>query len=336
MTFRNKRSRLRSVNPRTILWQALVTAALLATVIAFADPATGAWLAGSGLVMAVALNLTYARALGRRGRSVRRMDGDRRVARHVAVGLALPLLIGIGLAIASHDPVATVWDFSSREVAAVVVSGAVLFVVILVSSLIDWYYIRPRIDAVVTEPPCRAKATAKGSWKRVTRRWYLHRGIATLAYIGFALTVAIVVMLMLVREHPAAAGVVGGVSGIAGLLLIFAGSYRSALPTVAQWVLSPAFVVGDDLTYEAHRWEGRGYVLHVSVPVVKLVPLDEAGTPTGASYRQPKTPDLESADLETRPTRACEGKCALLNPECLEEETEAKERRDRVSRWLIL
>ena len=46
---------------------------------------------------------------------------------------------------------------------------------------------------------------------------------------SFAVTVAVIVMIMLVREHPKAAAVVGGVSGIAGLLLIFAGSYRSAL-----------------------------------------------------------------------------------------------------------
>jgi hypothetical protein len=126
-------------------------------------------------------------------------------------------------------------------------------------------------------------------------------------------------MLMLVREHPAAAGVIGGVGGIAGLLLIFAGNYRAQLPTVAQFVLSPAYCLGDDLTYEAGKWEGRGFVLHVAVPVTKLVPLDEKGQPGATPYVERKNSDLNEADLTSRHTTACASTCAHLNPQCVAE-----------------
>lgn len=308
----------------------------LCAVIAFGEPLAAVCLGVIGLAAATALNAMYARALGRRGRSARRITGDHRVALHVSYGLGLPLVAAIVAAILSYRPHEAALGFTHGEFAALFVTAGVLMVGILVSSLIDWYYIRPRLDGLVWPPPCRADANAKAQWKRVTRRWYLHRGLATLAYIAFAITVAIIIMIMLVREHPAAAAVIGGVSGIAGLLLIFAGSYRSALPTIARWVLSPTFVLGDDLEYEGYGGKKRGYVLHVAVPVVKLVPLNDHGKPTGVPFIEVKTQNLDQAELSSKPTIACASKCARLNPECFEEHLQAKRRRDHKRRILIL
>jgi hypothetical protein len=324
------------MNPRTVLWQSVATAALLSAMIVFADPLAAAWIAAIGVLAAVSLNASYARALDDRGRSRRRMVGDRWVARHIALGLIAPLLAAVAALVAGHDPRARIWGFTHNETAALLIIGASLLVIVLGSSLIDWYYIRPRIDGVVGAPPCRAEDSENGKWKRVTRRWYLHRGIATLAYMAFAIGVAVVVMIMLVREHPAAAAVVGGISGIAGLLLIFAGSYRSELPTVAKWVLSPAFALGADLTYEGYGGMKRGYVLHVAVPVVKLVPLDDHGRPTGVPFVERNNSRLAEADLLPRRTVACEKRCAGLNPECMDEDTHEKRRYDRKKHLLIL
>ncbi len=324
------------MNPRTMLWQALASVALLGVMIALGDPLATVWLAGIGLCTAVALNASYARALGKLGRSARRIVGDHRVALHVGYGFAVPFAAGVAAAGLGYHPHAALWGFTHTEFAALLIAAGALIVAVFTSSLIDWYYVRPRIDGLVWAPPCRASASEKGPWKRVTRRWYLHRGLATLAYIAFAVTVAVIVMIMLVREHPKAAAVVGGVSGIAGLLLIFAGSYRSALPTIARWVLSPTFVLGDDLEYEGYGGKKRGYVLHVAVPVVKLVPLDEAGNPQGIPFVEVKTRRIDEADLSPKPTSACANGCARLNPECLKEHTHAKRRRDKKSRILIV
>jgi len=324
------------VNPRTVFWQSLVTAGLLGAVVVFANPAVVVWLAGAALALAAALNATYAHDLGCKGRSSRRIQGDHLIAQHIAIGLLLPLLGATAAVLGRDRPEAQMWDFSHAETAALLIAPAVLFVIVFLSSLVDWYYIRPRIDAVIGPPPCRASADEKAPWKRVTRRWYLHRGIATLAYIAFALVVALVIMLMLVRRHPAAAAVVGGVSGIAGIILILAGSYRSEIPSVAKCVLQPTFVLGDDLTYDGYGGRRRGYVLHVSVPGVKLVPLDTRGRRTDVPFVERKNSALADADLIARPTSACKKRCAVLNPECLEEPTPSKKRHDATRHWLAL
>lgn len=317
------------MNPGTILWQASVTALLLIVATLFADPATVMWMACAMLSLTLALNAAYAHALGRQGRTRRRMIGDRQVALYAASGLVLPLLAALVALITDHDPHTSAWAFTSEEISALLFAAAALFAVVLASSLIDWYYVRPRIDGVVGEPPCRSADW--GARKRLTRRWYLHRGLATLAFFGFVVVVALVVMLMLVREHPTAAGVVGGVGGLASLLLIFSSTYRVEIPIVAKWVLSPAFALGDDLSYEAHKWRGRGYVLHVAVPVVKLVPLDEQGQRTQVPFVERKNSDLAAADLESRQTVACSKDCVKLNRECVADEPRVDRRQRRLA-----
>jgi hypothetical protein len=324
------------MNPRTILWQSLATGAILAMMIAFASPGLAIWVSAIALTLAIALNAGYAHALGNLGRSLRRIQGDHLVATYVGVALAAPLIAAVLAQVAGVRPVIAFWGFRHLEIEALLTACGALFAVVLVSSLIDWYYIRPRIDGVVCEPPCLASKDHKGIWKRVTRRWYIHRGLATFAYILFAIAVAVIVLLMLIREDHTAAELIGGISGIAGLLLIFAGSYRSELPTAAKWALSPGFYLGDDLTYEGAQRTKRGYVLHVAIPVVKLVPLNKRGHPSGASFLEMRNHVLAEGELSTRPTTACKEACVGLNPECLRRDSPANERRDFRRQLLIL
>jgi hypothetical protein len=321
------RCNLARVNPRTVRWQAGVSFLLLCLTAGVVGPRPVFWLAGLALLFVLSFNVRYSWELGKRGRSERRMTGDRWVARFLAAGLLLPLLIALLLFGVGYNPEVRVWDFTVNETASLVIGVAVLFVLIICSSVVDWYYVRPRIDGVLREPPCRSSGSA--DWKITTRWWYVHRGVATLAYFGFALLVSFVVMIMLVREHPAAAGVIGGVGGIISLLLIFAGNYRAQFPSVGQFILSPAFCLGDDLTYENSRGrDGRGFVLHVAIPVVKLVPLDNCGLPTtGTPFVERKNSDLGEADLDARPTIACAGTCARLNPECVTRHQRLDQRR---------
>lgn len=305
----------RSVNPRTILWQVIVSAVLLMGVAVVASPKSAFGAAGFSLITALALNASYARALGARGRPKRRITGDRWVGRHIAIMCAPPLALASLLLAHGYRSTVTIWDFNRGETSALLMAPAILFVLIVVSSLIDWYYVRPRIDGLICSPPCSSSGAP--IWKRATRRWLLHRGLATVAYIGFALAIALVLAIMLFREHPAAASVIGGVSGIASLLLIFAGDYRAQLPTITKWVLAPAFYLGDDLSFDGNRRTGRGFVLHTSVPVTKLVPLDETGAKTDVPFIEVKNSDLADAQLASKPTRSCADGCARLNPECV-------------------
>jgi hypothetical protein len=319
------------VNPRTIRWQAGVVFGLLLLTALVVGPRPVFWIAGVAFLWVLTLDLRYAYELADRGRPERRIYGDRWVARFLASGLLAPLLIAVALFAFGYNPQVHVWDFTVNETSSILISAAVLFALIICSSAVDWYFVRPRIDGVTREPPCRSSGST--TWKSPTRWWYVHRAAATLAYFGFALAVALVVMVMLVREHPAAAGVLGGVGSIASLLLIFAANYRAQLPSVGEFILSPAFCLGDDLTYKAGKWEGRGYVLHVAVPVVKLVPLgDEDGLPTGTSFVERKNSDLNEAELESRSMTLCDQGCAHLNPECVF----ALKRHDRRRRRIVL
>jgi hypothetical protein len=318
------------MNPRTIQWQAIVTGASLIALALLSSPGAALGLAGAALALALFLNASYAYALGDRGRPERRVQGDRRVVGYLVVAFAVPLLAAAVLLALGEGGSLAAWRFTEAETAALLITLVTLFDLILLSSLVDWYYIRPRIDGVVWEPPCRSSGQPR--WKRVTRRWYLHRGLATVAYIAFALVVALIIMLMLVRESPAAAGVIGGVSGIAGLLLIFLGDHRTELSTVATFVQSPAFSLGDDLTYDTFKRPGRGFVLHVAVPVTKLVPLDEHGRRTDRAFVERKNSDLAEADLDAQVTVTCQEGCVLLNPECVRREIRIDARRFRRGR----
>lgn len=319
------------MNPRTIQWQSAVTGVLLILLAVIADPRIAGWMALAAILAALYLNATYAYALGERGRPDRRRHGDRLIAAYSGVALVLPLGVACAFRVTGHDPAPAIWWFTSGEVTALLTGLAMMFAIIFLSSLVDWYYIRPRIDGVVWDPPCRS--SREDRWKRVTRRWYLHRGIASLSYSAYALLVSLIIMLMLVRRDEDVAGIIGGVSGIATVLLIVVGDHWAQVRSVARFILSPAFYLGDDLSYDGYRRRGRGFVLHVSVPLVKLVPLDNVGLPTtDIEFVERKNSELEDGELNSQEACACDGGCTKLNEECAADEP----RLDRRARWLVL
>jgi hypothetical protein len=67
-----------------------------------------------------------------------------------------------------------------------------------------------------------------------------------------------------------------------------------------------------------------------------LVPLDHNGRPTDGPFIEPKNSQLAEAELEAKPTRAYQRKCAELNPECLRHPGQANKRVDRRRRLLVL
>jgi hypothetical protein len=141
------------MNPRTIRWQALVLAPLLMAVALLVAPISALAIAVAAFMAALALNAGYAQALGDLGRPTRRMKGDLWVARFIGIALALPAVASAVLLLADHNADERLWEFDLTQTAVLVISPAVLFTLMLLSSLVDWYYIRPRIDGVVWAPP---------------------------------------------------------------------------------------------------------------------------------------------------------------------------------------
>jgi hypothetical protein len=274
------------MNPGTVLGQSIAAGIALSALALLGEPVFAAGVAGAVLAWALFLNAAYAKRLGTRGRTKRRRRGDSAIARQLALSGSLPLLVALGLLALSWDGAGAAGPFSAAEIQGLVAVLAVMLAFWLASSHVDWYYIRPRIDGVITEPPCRTSRTTR--WKGVTRNWYIHRAIASLVTMGTVVGVALITTLMLDREWPGGLSALGGFAAIVSVgLWLMRDEIRAAGPTIAA-IRTPRYWVGDDLYYETDMWRRRGYVLHVAIPQTKLVPLDRE---TGA--RIPKRTFVE-------------------------------------------
>jgi hypothetical protein len=139
--------------------------------------------AGVGLfvsVVAASLDAGYVasrrkeRVLGHR----RRLD---RIVRRQWLAVAT-LSTGIAVGVSELDQAPL--DPTDPFVRAVVVAVVVCSVAIYISSLIDWYWLLPRISGLVGPAPCERVGTDR--FAGITRLWLLHRAAAALV-VTFAL-----------------------------------------------------------------------------------------------------------------------------------------------------
>lgn len=306
------------MNPGTVLGQS-ISICISASALAILDlPAATLMICLAGLAWALLLNHLYARVLGDRPRTTRRSEGDRAIARQLAVSYVVPSLIAAGLIITGEGLRPTVGVITTADIQVFLTVISLTLLSWLASSHMDWYYIRPRIDGVVVPPPCQTSRDTM--WKGVTRKWYLHRAIASVVTGGAVIAVALVVATTLGEQWPKALAEVGGFAAIFALGAFFLrGEWQNLSPTI-QGIREPLYWLGDDLRYETDKWKVRGFVLHVSIPLTKLVPLDLA---TGAPKKK-AAPVTESASLlaevrlQSTPFVGCNSaaECKALNPEC--------------------
>lgn len=109
---------------------------------------------------------------------IERADLDRLMA-HVAalVILAGPcgIAVGIGLGVENSADASVVAGFTS----AVLIAGGIYW-----SSLVDWYWVLPRISGLMGHRACRGRPDSGGaavSWEGVTRWWLVHRIASAIA-----------------------------------------------------------------------------------------------------------------------------------------------------------
>jgi hypothetical protein len=90
---------------------------------------------------------------------------------------------------------------------------AVTGVVILLSSLVDWFIILPRMSGLLGIRPCRDPDSdfprRPETWREVTRWWYIHRIIAAVV-LRFGLSLAITLALTRYIAVPHGAALVAG------------------------------------------------------------------------------------------------------------------------------
>jgi hypothetical protein len=307
------------MNPGTVLGQSIAACVVLSALAALGRPTLALVLASAGLGWAAVLNRAYAIALGRQGRTPRRRKGDRAIARQLSVSYGIPIGIAFLMLLTGWDGRRDIGPIAGAEVQGLLSATGAMLVIWLASSHVDWYYIRPRIDGVVVDPPCMTSRDTR--WKGVTRKWYIHRAIASVLTMVWAVAAGVIITVMLNREWASGIGAAGGFAAVAGVILFFLRPELRSAAATHHGVRSPRWWVGDDLYYATDAWQCRGFVLHVAVPVTKLVPLD-ADTGALTDDLEPYEEDasrLDQARLRPRPFTGCRqaGTCQKLNRECV-------------------
>ncbi len=112
---------------------------------------------------------------------------------------------------------------------------------ILLSSLVDWYVILPRVSGLLGIRPCREPdrdhPRFPRTWRETTRWWYIHR-IAAALILRFGLSYAVVITAAHHTAVPYGASLVGG-AAVGGLA-----AYIAAVPRAVWQAGHPSLILG--------------------------------------------------------------------------------------------
>lgn len=249
---------------------------LSAGLLAFARaPLLAAIYGGIALVSWLLFSLPYKRRLSKQKRSAR--EDDRLVDAQAA---AIVLVVGASCLIALKAP-ARLWNFDELTVGVAAVTAG--WLVAYVSCFVDWYYVLPRRDGVIREPPCRSSGDP--AWTTVTRVWYLHRAIAAVL-CALAAVVAAIAFGLAALSHldwgndPAkvASLLVAGAGAGLGVARIFYGGLGSVGDVFTSCCFgAPDIAIGDHL--RGGQGFVNGFVREVALEGVTVVRLERNHQP---------------------------------------------------------
>ncbi len=255
------------------------------------------------LVWWLYLDVRYALALGNKERSRRRAGRDHIVTAQIAA------LCGVGLASGLAGRYAGIRLTQSPAWYLFEIAAAAVFLVMFLSSLIDWYYIRPRLDGVVCEPPCRT--SMHHGWRRVTRVWFIHRAVAlglwcfaAAAALTFFVT-AIIVTAGIGTIDESITVAITLFAAVIALIGYFVVGYRQAFTFAFMPV---TYKIGDEL-YKGE--EVVGYLRDVSAQGVVIVSRDDESSPW--TIRRMPLEELNKSGFIARTFIGCQNGCCGVN-----------------------
>ncbi len=265
-----------------------------------------------------------------------------RVVAGDAIAALVPSLI-VSTAFLVHPLHPTAWLQVTRSALVALGLGATA---IYGSSLVDWYLILPRISGQLGHRPCRAgdedeRFRFPETWREVTRWWYIHRVVATVAF-RFTLSASIAFVLV-------------GISGLevvgkagAGIVMLTFGAYAitaivrgTALAKEVGQSGHVKGIVGQTVTVERRRtrrrrfplWgtlppliiPGRHYVVDVALESVQLAaaaPREVAELPSPLRFERdvnsvPLT-DVDAIRQADEKFVGCRDRCSGINWYCIE------------------
>ncbi|MBK5233108.1 MAG: hypothetical protein JJE13_09035 [Thermoleophilia bacterium] len=192
--------------------------------------------------------------------------------------------------------------------------GTVAIVAIFISSLVDWFWILPRVGGIVRKAPCEESGGQK--WARVTGVWFFHRAIATLIATGSVTFF----MLFMARDAEGDAQIAWFLAAtVTGAVTIW---FQSDALKALLLSLNPPVMLGDLL-----RWHGDDVVVvDVSLQGAKFKvlpspadPDEGTGYPTG--FEDKSDGRLTFSDFSyVKPASdvvpPCRDKCCSINYYC--------------------
>ncbi|MDQ3742738.1 MAG: hypothetical protein M3320_03555 [Actinomycetota bacterium] len=226
----------------------------------------------------------------------------------------------------------TVGYDGSQRIAATSAAIAILFVAggMYWSSLIDWFWVTPRVSGLLGHRSCRPQpddGASSVSWESVTRWWLVHRAVSailvSLGVAGLLATLAGVIAAVF-EADPAAQAM------LATLVLIIAAAmqiYRRHVARAWQLILHPETRVG--MAFE-DRDVGACWPVDVALEGMKVVRLSEherrrqaalvGSAPRFYSEKGDTTIPLDEVQTRRRAVGnfSCRGTCTGINWYCIE------------------
>ncbi len=197
---------------------------------------------------------------------------------------------------------------------AIVVGAVIGLSTVYVSSLIDWYWIVPRISGTTGPAPCERSGSER--WAGLTNVWFFHRAVATSVMIGILAGVP-----AYIAGHSGSDGTAWALLGAA--LAVGYSSVNTGVRTALEFAFNAPIHVGDIIRVRANPEDGflsGAYVVDVSIQGLKYKLLDApAGPPRFLNKGEQLTMDeLKKTHRSKAPRSPCPGAadCQAINWYC--------------------
>jgi hypothetical protein len=203
------------------------------------------------------------------GLYVRRRKADRLLAPRKRldkiVRLQLAAIGALGVAVIAvgeatgYDPL----HHAAPSVKALVIGAVVGLSTVYLSSLVDWYWIMPKVSGVVGAAPCEHSGNER--WAGLTNVWFFHRAVATSLVIGILAGVP-----AFIAGHSGSDGTIWALLGAA--LAVGYSSVNTGVRTALSFAFNSPIHVGDIIRVRADPGDAYlqdAYVVDVSIQGLK-------------------------------------------------------------------
>jgi hypothetical protein len=206
------------------------------------------------------------------------------------------------------------FDDAAASVKAIIVGAVIGVGTVYVSSLIDWYWIVPRISGTTGPAPCEHSGSER--WAGLTNVWFFHRAVATSVVIGILAGVP-----AYIAGHSGSDGTAWALLGAA--LAVGYSSVNTGVRTALEFAFNAPIHVGDIIRVRADPEDpalSDAYVVDVSIQGLKYKLLDGLDRPARFLNKgdQLSMDELKKTRRSRSPRSPCPGaaECQAVNWYC--------------------